>query len=93
MPNFLIDKNLNTEDLSTLLEGLRLVGDFLDKTILKPNNLTLFLKFLSFMSFFILLNSRRLTIAGVLFWMRQRMLLENLERTSLRKKFNFFLLD
>ena len=40
IPNFLIDKNLNSEDLTILLEGLKLVGDYLDKTILKPNNLT-----------------------------------------------------
>ena len=40
IPNFLIDKNLNVEDISTLLEGLKLVGDYLDKTILKPNNLS-----------------------------------------------------
>ena len=39
VPNFLIDKNQNIEDLKTLLNGLRLVGDYLDKTILKPNNL------------------------------------------------------
>ena len=40
IPNFLIDKNLNSEDLTILLEGLKIVGDYLDKTILKPNNLT-----------------------------------------------------
>ena len=40
IPNFLIDKNQNDEDLNSLLAGLKIVGDFLDKTILKPNNLT-----------------------------------------------------
>ena len=40
VPNFLIDKNDNIEDLSVLLSGLKLVGDFLEKTILKPNNLS-----------------------------------------------------
>mgnify|MGYP000997355377 CR=1 FL=1 len=40
VPKFLIDKSLNIEDLKTLLSGLRLIGDYLDKTILKPNNLT-----------------------------------------------------
>ena len=40
VPNFLINKNKNFEDLKTLLDGLILIGDFLDKTILKPNNLT-----------------------------------------------------
>ena len=38
--NFLIDKTNNEEDMSTLLSGLKLVGNYLDKTILKPNNLT-----------------------------------------------------
>ena len=36
---FLIDKDLEVDDLKTLLNGLKLVGDYLDKTILKPNNL------------------------------------------------------
>ena len=40
VPNFLIDINDNTEDLTILLSGLKLVGDYLEKTILKPNNLT-----------------------------------------------------
>ncbi len=40
IPNFLIDKNKNSEDMKTLLDGLKLVGNYLDKTILKPNNLT-----------------------------------------------------
>ena len=39
VPNFLIEKNLEVYDLKTLLNGLKLVSDFLDKTILKPNNL------------------------------------------------------
>ena len=39
-PSFLIDKNESQEDLNSLLSGLRLVGDYLDKTILKPNNLS-----------------------------------------------------
>jgi len=40
VPNFLVDKNQKTKDLKTLLSGLKLVGDYLDKTILKPNNLS-----------------------------------------------------
>jgi len=40
VPNFLIDKTQNTEELKTLLDALKLVGDYLDKTILKPNNLS-----------------------------------------------------
>jgi len=39
VPNFLIEKDLEVIDKKTLLNGLKLVGDFLDKTILKPNNL------------------------------------------------------
>lgn len=41
IPNFLIDKNDNIEDKKTLLNGLNLVGDYLEKTILRPNNLAL----------------------------------------------------
>ena len=40
IPNFLIEKKINTTDLKILLDGLKIVGDYLDKTILKPNNLT-----------------------------------------------------
>ena len=40
VPNFLVDKDENTQDLKILLNGLKLVGDYLEKTILKPNNLT-----------------------------------------------------
>ena len=39
IPNFLIDKKIVVNDLKTLLKGLKLVSDFLEKTILKPNNL------------------------------------------------------
>ena len=39
IPNFLIEKNSDIESISTLLEGLKIIGDYLDKTILKPNNL------------------------------------------------------
>jgi len=39
IPSFLIDKKIIVDDLSTLLNGLKLVSDFLEKTILKPNNL------------------------------------------------------
>ena len=41
IPNFLIDKNQSSEDLKTLLSGLKLISDYLEKTILKPNNLNL----------------------------------------------------
>ena len=39
VPNFLIEKNDNLINQKELLEGLKLVGDFMDKTILKPNNI------------------------------------------------------
>mgnify|MGYP000620516940 FL=1 len=39
VPNFLIEKDIEVSDIKILLSGLRLVGDYLDKTILKPNNL------------------------------------------------------
>ena len=38
VPNFLIEKNDKPEDIKDLLNGLKLVGDFMEKTILKPNN-------------------------------------------------------
>ena len=40
IPNFLIDKNINPKDSHEILKGFNIVGDFLDKTILKPNNLS-----------------------------------------------------
>ena len=40
VPNFLIEKDLKVDDLKTLLSGLKLVSDYLDKTILKPNNIS-----------------------------------------------------
>ncbi len=40
IPNFLVDKDQNPENNKTLIEGLKLIGDYLEKTILKPNNLT-----------------------------------------------------
>ena len=39
VPNFLIEKDLEVNDIKILLNGLKLVGDYLDKTILKPNNI------------------------------------------------------
>ena len=40
VPNFLIDRNKNSENIKTLLAGLKLVSDYLEKTILKPNNIS-----------------------------------------------------
>ncbi len=39
VPNFLIDKDENQEDLKVLLSGLKIVTDYLEKTILRPNNI------------------------------------------------------
>ena len=39
IPNFLIDQDDTNIDKVNLLMGLKLVGDYLEKTILKPNNL------------------------------------------------------
>ena len=39
VPKFLIDKNNPNLNQKSLLDGLKLVGDFLEKNILKPNNL------------------------------------------------------
>ena len=39
VPNFLIDKDNYENDMSKLLKGLKLVGDYLEKTILRPNNI------------------------------------------------------
>ncbi len=39
VPNFLVEKTKDPVDLKNLLDGLNLVGNYLDKTILKPNNL------------------------------------------------------
>ena len=41
IPNFLIDKSNNDIDLKSLLKGLKLVSDYLEKSILKPNNINL----------------------------------------------------
>jgi DNA repair protein RecO (recombination protein O) len=41
VPNFLIDENYQNVDLTNLLNGLKLVSDYLEKTILKPNNINL----------------------------------------------------
>ena len=41
IPNFLIDENDIDVNLKNLLKGLKLISDYLEKTILKPNNLNL----------------------------------------------------
>ena len=39
VPSFLIEKNNKESNLDNLLKGLKLVGDYMEKSILKPNNL------------------------------------------------------
>ena len=39
IPSFLVDKKIIVDDIDMLLKGLKIVSDFLEKTILKPNNL------------------------------------------------------
>ena len=39
VPNFLVEKKNTTNDINSLLDGLKILGDFMDKTILKPNNI------------------------------------------------------
>ena len=39
VPNFLIDKKIEKVDFDTLLSGLKIVTDYLDKSILIPNNI------------------------------------------------------
>lgn len=40
VPNFLVDKKIKNLDKINLNKGLKLVGDFLEKNVLKPNNLS-----------------------------------------------------
>jgi DNA repair protein RecO (recombination protein O) len=40
VPSFLIEKNMQSIDLECLLKGLKLVSDYLDKSIFKPNNIS-----------------------------------------------------
>ena len=39
VPNFLIDNDNKEVDIKNLLNGLKLVSDYLEKSILKPNNI------------------------------------------------------
>ena len=40
IPNFLIEKDYNVLDLNQILNGLKLISDYLDKSILRPNNIS-----------------------------------------------------
>ena len=39
VPNFLIELDLDENNLNNLISGLVIIGDYLDKSILRPNNL------------------------------------------------------
>ena len=39
IPSYLIDFNIEPQNINDLLDGLKLAGDYLDKSILKPNNI------------------------------------------------------
>ena len=39
VPNFLVESNINEDNKQNIIEGLKLVSDYLEKTILKPNNI------------------------------------------------------
>ena len=40
IPSFLVEKNNDVVDFNQILSGLKLVNDYLDKSILKPNNIS-----------------------------------------------------
>ena len=50
IPNFLIDKSQKPDNFNNLLEGLKLVGEYLEKSILRPNNLSLPLNRINFIN-------------------------------------------
>ncbi len=52
VPNFLIDNNQDFLNEEILFDGLRLVGDYLEKSILKPNNINYPLNRLRFLNTF-----------------------------------------
>ena len=52
IPNFLIDLNENDLDNQTLFNGLKLVGDFLEKNVLRPNNINYPISRLEFVNLF-----------------------------------------
>ncbi len=39
IPNFLVEKNHEVTDFNQMFKGLKLISDYLDKSILKPNNI------------------------------------------------------
>ena len=40
IPNFLVEKNNEVVDFNQIFAGLKLISDYLDKSILKPNNIS-----------------------------------------------------
>ena len=52
VPNFLIDNNQDFLNEEILIDGLKLVGDYLEKSILKPNNINYPLNRLRFLNTF-----------------------------------------
>ena len=40
IPSFLVERNIDVVDFNQILSGLKLVNDYLDKSILKPNNIS-----------------------------------------------------
>ena len=50
IPNFLIEKDEKPVDLTNLKKGLSLIGDYLEKTILRPNNLSQLISRLNFIN-------------------------------------------
>ncbi len=40
VPNFIVDKDIEVVDFNQIFNGLKLIGEFLDKSILKPNNIS-----------------------------------------------------
>ena len=40
IPNFLVEKNIDVKDFNQIFEGLKLINDYLEKSILRPNNIS-----------------------------------------------------
>ena len=52
VPNFLIDRDEKNLDKINISKGLKLVGDFLEKNVLKPNNISYPISRLEFINLF-----------------------------------------
>ena len=40
IPNFLVEKNIDVVDFNQMFAGLKLISDYLEKSILRPNNIS-----------------------------------------------------